>query len=87
MNWISKLAATSFELHSLRLRFATELCTASLIFIYNCIRKKTKKAGKIERERERERERWTVEGEPGGASIPTSQVKTKIEGEVFTRGD
>ena len=54
MNWISKLAAMSYELHSLRLRFATELCTASPLFIYNCIRKKTKKA---ERERERERER------------------------------
>ena len=49
----------SYELHSLRLRFATELCTASPLFIYNCIRKKTKKA---ERERERERERWTAEG-------------------------
>ena len=55
MNWISKLAAMSYELHSLRLRFATELCTASPLFIYNCIRKKTKKA-------ERERERWTAEG-------------------------
>ena len=47
MNWISKLAAMSYELHSLRLRFATELCTASPLFIYNCIRKKTKKAGEI----------------------------------------
>ena len=53
MNWISKLVAMSYELHSLRLRFATELCTASLLFIYNCIRKKTKKAGERERERER----------------------------------